>query len=279
MIETAQQPPVNESETYRWQKQWRTDRYRGQKRTTGPAAAQAHVQGLTSTYGMSIRGIAEAAGVAADVVSQLNRGICQGMKVTTERRILAVKAADIYNRPNSRGSVPNVGAHRRIQALMVMGWRHQDLTPRLGFDSGNVNHQTGGWISQRKHQAIKDLYDRLWNTRGPAPATSLGRVAKAGYAPPLAWDDDSIDDPNATPDLGARIYCQGPAPEGAPRHADAVVEDAQFLIDTGYSWTALPERMGTTAHALERTLYRAGRGDLISRAKNMTERLALARAS
>lgn len=267
------------SDSCRWQKQWRTDKARGQKRTTGPERAQAHVQALTAQYGVSVRGIAEAAGVAPAVISELNRGVCAGMRVGTEKLILAVRAADIFSRSNARGSVPNVGARRRLQALMVMGWRHQDLGPLLGFRTTNLNHQAGDWISQRRHEAVKDLYDRLWNVKGPAGLQSLARIAKAGYAPPLAWDDDTIDDPNAVADLGARIYAQGKAPDGGLRRSDAVVEDVEFLLEDGCTWPELLSRLGLSEEALEGALRRADRPDLIRRARTMTERLAFSRAS
>lgn len=278
-LEAVKDAPVQTSKTYRWQKQWRTERARGQKRTTGPERAQAHVQALVSHYGVSVRSIADTAGTGPQIISDLNRGICQGMKVITERAILDVRAQDIFNRPNARGSVPAVGARRRLQALMVMGWRHQDLAPLLGFRTTNLNHQAGDWITQAKHIAVKDLYDRLWNIKGPASPASLGRVAKAGYAPPLAWDDDTIDDPNALPDLGSRIYAQGRAPEGAVKRADAVIEDMEFLLEGGCTWLNLLTRLSVSEDALERALHRAGRSDLINRAKTMNNRLALARTA
>lgn len=271
--------PQRLSATYQWQKKWRLDAAKGQLRTTGPAKAQAHVQALVTNYGVSVRSIAEIAGTGPQIISELNRGICTGMKVTTEHRILAIRAQDIFNRPNARGSVPAIGARRRLQALMVMGWRHQDLAPLLGFRTANLNHQAGDWISKQKHEGVKELYDRLWNVKGPAGQQSLSRIAKAGYAPPLAWDDDTIDDPNAVPDLGARVYAQGMAPEGAPRHTDAVLEDVEFLLDDGCTWQELLYRLECSTEALERLLHRAGRGDLITRAKSMTERLAYSRAS
>lgn len=279
MVEVCEGNQVKPSDTYRWQKQWRVERNRGLKRTTGPERAQAHVQELTNSLGVSIRAIADASGTSPAVISELNRGICHGLMVRTEKAILAVKPEDILGRPNLNGSVPNIGTRRRIQALMAMGWRHQDLTPLLGFNSGNVVHQAGNWITRRKHEATKGVYDRLWNQRGPATRISLARVAKAGYAPPLAWDDDSIDDPNAEPDLGAKVYAQGRPPAGAIRRSEAIVEDVEFLLNDGHTWSTIPDRLGTTPAALDRQLHREGRSDLINRAKTMTDRLAYARAS
>lgn len=164
-------------------KRWRVERARGHKRTTDPKRAQIHVQTLTASYGVSIRAIAETAGVTPALISELNRGICPGLKVSTEKAILAVTPHAILNRPLRTGFVPNIGARRRIQALMAIGYRHQDLTPQVGFSTGTLLHQIGEWISKAKHDAVVELYDRLWNVPGPAPATSRVRIAKAGYAP------------------------------------------------------------------------------------------------
>ena len=149
----------------------------------------------------------------------------------------------------------------------------------LGINTGNIIHQQGDWFTKRKHDAIKELYDRLWDQRGPATTLSINRVIKAGYAPPLAWDDDTIDDANARPDLGARVYAQGVVPEGAVRRADAVVEDVEFLVNTGATWAEIVGRLDTTSEALEQALHRARRGNLISRAKTLTQNRAYARAS
>ncbi|WP_295694431.1 hypothetical protein, partial [Lapillicoccus sp.] len=56
-------------------------------------------------------------------------------------------------------------------------------------------------ISARAWRQVRQVYDRLSMTPGPSP-TARARAAARGYAPPLAWDDDTIDDPRALPDLG-----------------------------------------------------------------------------
>lgn len=270
---------LTKSKTLRWQKQWRRDNLAGIRRMTDASRAKEHVQALATSLGVSSRAIADASGVSRETIALLNRGVAETLYVTTEQRILAVKAEDILNRPNHTGYVPNIGARRRVQALMAIGWRHQDLSPRLGFVSTNLIHQQGDWITQRKHQAVKDLYDQLWNKPRPEDVRSRNRAAKAGYAPPLAWDDETIDDPAATPDLGAKVYAQGRSPEGAVRYSDAIVENTDFLIRSGIGWAGLPERLGISTYALERALHRAGRGDLVTQAKAFEDRREYARAS
>lgn len=267
------------SDTPRYRKKWKIDNIRGVKRIVDPGNAQAHVKALVRDHGVSLRGIAEAAGVSPFIISHLNRDIKQGLHRDTEKAIMAVTAESVLARPNGEGFVPNIGGRRRIQALMAMGWRHQDLTPLLGINTANIVHQQGEWFTKRKHDAIKELYDRLWNQRGPATTLSINRIVKAGYAPPLAWDDETIDDPNAVPDLGTKVSERGRPTEGNVRKSDAVIEDVEFLLDEGLTWEAITGRLGVNPESLDRNLHRLGRGDLIRRAKTMTERLAYARAS
>jgi DNA-binding XRE family transcriptional regulator len=267
------------SDDPRWQKQWRVERARGLKRRTDIGRARTHIQSLMASHGVSIRSIGEAAGVSASTISLIERGGVNLVGVKVEKAILAVRVEDIFERPNPRGSVPIIGARRRIQALMAIGWRHQDLTPRLGFRSANIVHQGGHWVSRQKHDAVKDLYDRLWNQRGPAGAQSMTRIEKAGYAPPLAWDDDSIDDPNAAPDLGAKVHRQGPSAEDAVRFSDTLVENVEFLVSTGIGWAGIPERLGMAPKTIERSLQRSGHQELVSRAKNLEDTREYARAS
>lgn len=267
------------SDAPQWRKRWKIDNARGIKRVVDAGKAEAHVRALVTRHGLTLRGIADAAGISPYIVSNLNRGLKAGLHRDTEKALLAVTPEAVRARPNSEGMVPNIGGRRRIQALMAMGWRHQDLTPMLGINTANIIHQQGEWFTKRKHDAIKGLYDRLWDKRGPATTLSINRVIKAGYAPPLAWDDDTIDDPNARPDLGARVYAQGMAPEGAIRRADAVIEDVEFLINSGSTWHEILQRLNTNHDALEKLLYRAHRGDLINKAKTTNDRRAYARAS
>ncbi|QDG88848.1 hypothetical protein [Pseudarthrobacter sp. NIBRBAC000502770] len=273
---TTKQRP---SDSRAWQKKWRVERARGIKRIVEAGRAQEHVQELTASHGLSIRGIAEVAGISAFIVSDLNRGRKQSLYRETEAAVLAVTPDAVLARSNPEGFVPNIGGRRRIQALMAMGWRHQDLTPMLGINTANIVHQQGGWFTKKKHDAIKELYDRIWNQRGPATTLSINRVAKAGYAPPLAWDDDTIDDPNAKPDLGAAVRGRGRPVEGTVRVSEAQLEDVEFLLDQALAWDAITSRLGVDPRALERMLYRKGRGDLVTRAKTMGERIAYSRAS
>jgi hypothetical protein len=221
-----------------------------------PGARPSPCAGTHAQHGFSIRSIADASGVAAATISELNRGVCSGLKVVTENLILSVTAEKILSRPNREGFVPNIGARRRLQALMVIGYRHSDISAKLGFNSALVLNQAGNWISRRKHDKVKDVYGQLWNRPGPS-ARTRGRAASLGYLPPLAWDDESIDDPSAEPETG-----------DTTKKGEALVEDVEFLVRNGASAEEIEHRTGKAWPSIERQLHRYGRAELVAAAKN-----------
>jgi hypothetical protein len=152
-----------------------------------------------------------------------------------------------------------------------------DINPRLGFDARTVSNARK-LITKRKHDAIARVYDALWNQPGPSDK-GRRRAAKLGYAPPVAWDDETIDDPAAVPNLGAKVSSLGMTAPGTIRKTDAVIEDVEFLLEEGLDWDALTTRLDVNPKSLDTMLYRRGRSDLINRAKTMAERRAYARAS
>lgn len=274
---TATKTYAKRSDTPAYRKQWRIERHQGRARVVDTTDVYNHVRRLISEHNCSLEGIAEAAGLGEMTVSRLHRGLLKTTRRSTAEALLAVRPEDV--RPNGEVLVPNIGGRRRIQALMAIGWRHKDLTPMLGLPSQNILYQDGQWFTKRKHEAIKSIYDRLWNKPGPGGYRVTSRAAKAGYAPPLAWDDETIDDPNAVPHVGSLKRRPGRPVKGAAPDTDAQVEDVEFLVSQATDWHTINQRLGTQPASLERMLYRKGRGDLVTRAKNMDLRLAYARAS
>ena len=244
------------ADQYRYSKRWRLERARGITRLKDAAKTVAQIETLRAK-GWSLRGIAEASGTSVQSLSLVANGKQKNVHRDTETAVLALREEDIFTRSNIDGFVPNIGARRRLQALMAIGYRHSDLSPLVGFSTGTMNHQVGDWISKTKHDAMKRVYDELWQTPGPAPATSLARVAKAGYLPPLAWDDDTIDDPNHVPVLTVE---RG---ERRESNKEIFVEEVLFLRDSGANRWEIARRLGMDWHSVERRLERYERHDLI----------------
>lgn len=100
------------------------------------------------------------------------------------------------------GLVDITGTRRRAQALCWLGWSFAYQASRLGIDRNYYTRtiRDNATISGRTAQAVARLYDELSGRLAPNTARTR-RVRtlamRAGYAPPLAWDD--IDDPAAEP--------------------------------------------------------------------------------
>lgn len=95
--------------------------------------------------------------------------------------------------------VDATGTRRRVQALAALGWPIGELTKRLGLtDRGLSFMYAGTTVTPATAQAVAVLYDELCWTEGPSEIAK-NRAQRKGWATPLAWDDDEIDDPAAQP--------------------------------------------------------------------------------
>jgi hypothetical protein len=154
-----------------------------------------HIHALTDA-GMTKRQIAESAGIAVRVVQEIYNGRQDRILRGTAERVLAVTHPD----PSPPGSVPCLGVLRRLQALLAMGWPHDDLDVRTGLDTEGLLFRGHGWVPAHVYDVVDRVYNMLSMTPGPCPRTR--DIARdAGYTPPLAWDDDTIDNPAVLPNL------------------------------------------------------------------------------
>lgn len=101
-------------------------------------------------------------------------------------------------------TVPKIGAVRRLQALMALGWPRREIARRAGWQGdalGALIYGKRQTILLDTHRRIADLYEVLSGTPGPSQR-SRDLAAERGWATPLAWEDIDIDDPTASPDPG-----------------------------------------------------------------------------
>ena len=126
----------------------------------------------------------------------------------TAARLLAVASAKVGEETN--GLVDPAGTRRRLQALVATGWTQSALARRLGILPANLPKIVHGGrpaIRVATRDAVRALYDELWDQPPPTltPAERRARTialtfaAVKGWPPPMAWDDDLIDDPAAQP--------------------------------------------------------------------------------
>lgn len=129
--------------------------------------------------------------------------------------------------------VDSVGVVRRRQALAVMGYGLPELAPHFGVSPRAVsNYMSRPRVHRSTLARWRQVYDLLSMTPGPN-SKARGEALRRGWVPPLAWDDDTIDDPNAAPDRGA-----------APgRRRAMLAENAGFLAAAGMSTHGIADRL------------------------------------
>lgn len=231
-----------------------------------------HMQYLMDN-GVSAKRIAALTGLALSTVGAIRWGRQERnhkpyarVKKTTAEKILAVKPQLEDMAPGRY--IDSTGSVRRIQALVAIGWSQARLAKRLGMEAGNMStFMAAENCTVKRALAVRDLYNRYWNQ--PQPGTdhrskiaanrARNYAAARGWVPPLAWDDDTIDNPAAKPDLGFK-----------PKLRDTIADDVEFLHNTGASREEIAERLGSSWDTIERQLHRIGSKDIIALVKTDT---------
>jgi AraC-like DNA-binding protein len=111
----------------------------------------------------------------------------------------------IYQKRNREGRAPQrridaTGTRRRIQALAALGHSLNALSDHLGHSRDylrTISARTT--VEAHTEQLVRDLYDQ-WSMRAGTCTRTRLHAARLGWPPPLAWDDDTIDDPAAQPE-------------------------------------------------------------------------------
>jgi hypothetical protein len=227
-------------EQYRYFKQWRIDRARGIQRTLDVTEVRRHIAQQASRH------LPEGAKpISRSVVHRIEKGHQARVRPSIGRALMQVAPADLRaDSPDDETFVPKVGAQRRVQALLWLGWRYQDMEALIDgpMALSATILSAGRWVTARNHERIKAMYDQLCMSEGPSRKTRTIARQK-GYAPPLAWDEDTIDDPEATPDiewLVARVLEREPDVLEAitPDDRDRIIRSLHYQ---GYADTVICE--------------------------------------
>lgn len=95
--------------------------------------------------------------------------------------------------------VDATGTRRRLQALGAIGWSKTELGAKVGVTGMAVNQwRTRDRVQVATAQRVAALYAELSDIPG-TNERSRQYAARAGWVPPIGWDDDTIDDPTAQP--------------------------------------------------------------------------------
>lgn len=101
------------------------------------------------------------------------------------------------------------GVRRRSRAMCVLGYSLAWQAAEVGVVPSIVQYLASGATERTQAKtawAIRGVYDRVWQAPaldGVTARITQKRAAEKGWLPPLAWDDDLIDLPEA--DLEAEI--------------------------------------------------------------------------
>lgn len=119
----------------------------------------------------------------------------------------AREKARLYRKRHRNGRqrlvVDATGTRRRLQALSRLGHTVDAIVAYAPASERTIRAVMNGSSNVLRSIAatVAATYDALSMTPGPSYLTAA-KAKKRGWLPPLAWDDDTIDDPNARPDLG-----------------------------------------------------------------------------
>jgi transposase len=146
-------------------------------------------------------------------------GPCKAGNAAYKRR----QRAQYYLRRTDTLKCSSVGSVRRVQALVALGHSLKDIAEATGLNASTVSNwlnRVGPTVLTETADRIADVYARRCMTvpQGWIAERARRKAERAGWAPPLAWDD--IDDPNCLP---TGVRATGPAEPVAYRDLDEVV--------------------------------------------------------
>lgn len=158
--------------------------------------------------GVSMHAVARTIGVSETTLVNIAKGHQRHVQAWTANAIARVAIPAVLDCETT--GYPGIGARRRVAALLAIGWTHAHLHRQTGgVATGDVINDPGRRVEAHTYHAIRETYERLCMTPGPS-SRNRARARRHGWNPPMAWDEDSIDDPNAIP--------LGVSREGASSH-------------------------------------------------------------
>jgi hypothetical protein len=178
---------------------------------------------------------------------------CKAASAEYRRKLAAKHYLTGYQRLDATGTI------RRIEALVALGYTWENLDDYLGRQHGTMSRRHHQWVTKGTRvnrpgaAQMAAMYDAL-SMKVP-PDTYGSRRAKTrarrnGWLPPLAWDDDRIDDPTYRPSVSA---------VRPPRHRRNLLAEVAHLRSLGVSTHAAAQQLGVTVEAIERAEMRANR--------------------
>lgn len=227
--------------------------------------ARRHVRALQAAN-MGTHQIARVSGVPHGTLSALLYGDStrshppsRRIRLRTARALLAVHAS--LHTLAGTAPIDGTGTRRRLQSLVALGWTQAQLADQMGMDPSNLRRllRGTGAVSVSTAHAARALYDQFWDQHPPettyreriAATTARRHAQEHQWPPPMAWDDATLDDPEATPEGAATGESAGKPGDLPP------TEELRFLLSCGESIATLAARF----HVREKTIQKRLGGD------------------
>lgn len=172
---------------------------------------KAHVR-LLAQAGMTSSAInrrIEASGGGYRFVEWAREPGGRGMNRTTYDKLMAIpvkiEARDFPGKHGGPRTDPT-GSRRKLQALAARGFAFTWMAEQMNTVPPvvvKIVHDDVARISRKTHAKVSALY-RAYHDKDPAPVSvhqhaaitqQKMRASRKGWAPPTAWDDDTIDNP------------------------------------------------------------------------------------
>ena len=205
--------------------------------------------------GITDRDASRRSGINYTSIARIRNGTVATVRQDTARKLLALTAG-----PANSGTIPAIGTVRRLQALAALGYTSEQIATHSGIPHGYVRklmQATRPTVNVATATRVLHSYDALAMKTPPAGWVAdrqRRQAAGKGWPPPLAWDDDEIDNPNARPNLG-----EGHNVWGSP------LENVEWLAETGEKLPGIARQLGKTEDSIKTLLWRHGRTSLLTK--------------
>jgi hypothetical protein len=251
-----------------WEVDYQRDRAAGRLRYVEAEPTRLRLAELAAAH-VPLRALSRATGLSDTGVKAILEGSRSHVQSSTAARVESLSLRTLYS-TQATGHVPRVGAVRRVQALMALGWSHRELERAGVPNTARLLSGTGHLVTIERWREVCDVYDKLSMTLGPSPETR-GWAKSLGYPPPLAWDEDAIDDPGARPhhrdgESGRTPIVDPVAVRRAVEHAGRAgpltsaerTEAAHTMSRRGHSDSQIADRLGVSDRTVLRWRQRSG---------------------
>jgi hypothetical protein len=223
-----------------------------------------HIRSVMAETGITANALAKVAGVEWLTVGAVLDGTRDVIRTVSAGKLTAVTAEAVLASADD-ARVDATGTRRRLQALAVQGWSLREVSRRSGVDHNVLCLVRSGkkdMVALKTRRTVAGVYEAIRTAEPPhgtgGERTAAGRnrslAQQMGWPSHWAWDDESIDTPDARPAEG----WQRPL-ERRNRPSALLASEASDLSRLGLDRNSAADRLGVTRAALDKALERAAR--------------------